>query len=316
MLRWKTELCQPSKVFGKFDFGSMKEKVIYALGFFDGVHLGHQALLKACRHLAEQNGCKAGAVTFASHPEELVAGTRPKLINTVEERQRLLLAHRITELLVLPFDEALRNMPWQDFLESLIQRGAAGFVCGDDFRFGFRGEGTAEKLASFCRERGFLWAAVSTQMLDGMRISSTHIRALLEAGSVEEANRYLGHPHVLTGEVVTGRKLGRTLGVPTANLLIPEGVVCPKHGVYACKALVDGKEYLAVTNVGSRPTVGGHRVTVEPWLLDFEGDLYGKSITLLFYAFLREEKKFDSLESLKTEIQENARQTRKIFEKT
>ena len=133
---------------------------------------------------------------------------------------------------------------------------------------------------------------------------------------MEEANRFLGHPHVLSGEVTTGRKLGRTLGIPTANLLIPEGVVCPKHGVYACNAVVEGSEYLAVTNVGNRPTVGGHRVTVEPWLLDFDGDLYGKHLMLEFHSFLRAEKKFDSLEILKAEIQENARQTRKFFEKT
>ena len=288
---------------------------IFALGFFDGVHLGHQALLTACKHLAERNGCKAGAVTFTSHPDTLVAGKTPPLINTMRERGALLIARGMTQILQLPFDEKLKNMLWQDFLEDLLQKGAAGFVCGEDFRFGFRGEGNARLLADFCRERGLPWAVVPEQMLDGIRISSTHIRGLLEAGEMEQANRFLGHVHMLSGEVVSGRRLGRTLGIPTANLLIPEGVVEPHHGVYACKAVVDGKVYLAVTNVGNRPTVGGHRVTVEPWLLDFEGDLYGKWITLYFHAFLRPEKKFDSLEELRQEIQKNAAQTRKIFEK-
>ena len=289
---------------------------IFALGFFDGVHLGHQALLTACKHLAERKGCNAGAVTFASHPDAVVTGKTPPLINTVEERQRLLMGFGIRDVLVLPFDEKLRSMLWRDFLEDLIQKGAAGFVCGEDFRFGFRGEGNAEALADFCRERGLLWAVVPEQCQNGVRISSSHIRSLLEEGQMEQAVRFLGHPHILTGAVVSGRKLGRTLGIPTANLLIPEGVVQLRHGVYACKAIAEGKEYLAVTNIGSRPTVGGHRVTVEPWLMDFDGDLYGKEITLCFHAFLRPERKFDSLEELKVEIQKNAAQTRKIFEKT
>lgn len=289
---------------------------IFALGFFDGVHLGHQALLTACKHLAERKGCNAGAVTFASHPDAVVTGKTPPLINTVEERQRLLMGFGIRDVLVLPFDENLRSMQWRDFLEDLIQKGAAGFVCGEDFRFGFRGEGNAEALADFCRERGLLWAVVPEQRQNGIRISSSYIRGLLEEGQMEQAVRFLGHPHILTGAVVSGRKLGRTLGIPTANLLIPEGVVQLRHGVYACKAVAEGKEYLAVTNIGSRPTVGGHRVTVEPWLMDFDGDLYGKEITLCFHAFLRPERKFDSLEELKVEIQKNAAQTRKIFEKT
>lgn len=291
-------------------------KTIYALGFFDGVHLGHQALLLTCEHIAQKTGCKAGVVTFSSHPDTLITGKTPPMINTASERNRILLGYRVSEILELPFDEKLMNMPWQDFLETLIQKDAAGFVCGADFRFGFRGEGTAELLADFCRERNLQWAVVPEQMLDGVRVSSTHIRGLLEAGEIEQANRFLGHAYGMSGEVVSGRRLGRTLGIPTANLLIPEGVAQLRRGVYACKAIVEGQKYLAVTNIGNRPTVGGHRVTVEPWLLDFDGDLYGKHITLLFYAFLRPEKKFDSLEELKAEIQKNALQTRKIFEKT
>ena len=194
-----------------------------------------------------------------------------------------------------------------------MEKGAAGFVCGDDFRFGFRGEGTALLLADFCRERNLPWAVVPAQTLDGIRVSSSHIRKLLEDGCMAQAVRFLGHPHMITGTVVAGRQLGRTIGIPTANIQLPQGVICPKHGVYACKAVVDGQVYLAVTNIGNRPTVGGHHVTVEPWLLDFEGDLYGKELTLLFYEFLRPEKKFDSLGQLQAEIQKNAQKVRKIF---
>lgn len=290
-------------------------KKIFALGFFDGVHLGHQALLAECCRLAREQGAVACAITFTQHPQALFTDDLPKLINTESDRRALLAAYGICQIEALPVTREVLSMPWQAFLESLTAQGAVGFICGGDFRFGHRGRGNAEKLAKFCEERELLCSIVSDQTLDGIRISSTYIRTLLEQGAMEEAVRFLGHPHILSGQVTSGRQLGRTLGIPTANLLIRSEVVQLRHGVYACKAIVDGREYLAVTNVGSRPTVGGHRVTVEPWLLDFDGNLYGKQLTLEFYKFLRPEKKFDSLEALKAEIQENALQTRKFFEK-
>lgn len=292
----------------------MLNKTIYALGFFDGVHLGHQALLRACRDLADRYHCCAGVVTFTTHPDALVFGKAPALLNTSEDRKRLLRTYGTDTVKELAFDQTLMATHWQDFLSNLSD--AAGFVCGSDFRFGAKGEGTADKLSAYCAERGIPCAIVPQQVLNGIRVSSTHIRSLLEAGETEEAVCFLGHPHTLTGQVVPGRALGRTLGIPTANIPLPAGVICPKHGVYACKAHVRGIIYPAVTNIGSRPTVGGHHVTIEPWILDFDGDLYGQEITLDFYRFLRPEQKFDSLEELKAEIQKNAAQTRKILEKT
>ena len=292
----------------------MKEKTIYALGFFDGVHIGHQALLKACRELAAAHQCNAAVLTFSSHPDSLVLGTPPELINTIEDRVQLLRQSGIENVMVVPFNRMLMTTHWARFLETLLELGAAGFVCGHDFRFGSGGLGTAKKLEAFCRKREIPCTVVTQQTMDGIRISSTHIRKLLEEGNMEAANRFLGHPHILSGTVVSGRKLGRTLGIPTANLAIPEEVVKLPFGVYACKAIAEGKEYLAVTNIGNRPTVGGHRITVEPWLLDFEGDLYGKQLTLSFYRFLRSEQKFPSLDALKEEIGKNAAETRKFFE--
>ncbi len=294
----------------------MKDKTIYALGFFDGVHLGHQALLAACCGLATEYGCKAGVVTFFQHPDTLVSGNTPKLINIIRDRQQLLADMGSQSIVTLPFDRALMAMPWQTFI-ALLRReyGAAGFVCGNDFRFGFKGEGTAQKLQDLCKEQGLPCTIVPEQMLDGIRISSTHIRQLVEAGDMEKAAKFLGHPHILTGNVVSGRHLGRTIGVPTANILIPEEVVVPKLGVYVTECLVDGILYMAVTNIGSRPTVEGHQVRAESWLLDFDGDLYGKTVTLYFHKYLRPERKFDSLAELKAEIQKNAAQTRDFFEK-
>ena len=155
---------------------------------------------------------------------------------------------------------------------------------------------------------------VSEQTIDGVRVSSTYIRSLIEDGNMETAAKFLGHPHILSGTVVQGRQLGRTIGIPTANLLIPKDVVVPRLGVYACTCWMDGKRYMAVTNIGSRPTVDGHQVRAESWLLDFAGDLYGKELTLEFYKFLRPERKFPSLEELRAEILKNGEETRKFFE--
>ena len=288
-------------------------KTIYALGFFDGVHIGHQALLNQCRALAEESGCLAGAVTFSSHPDALVFGTAPVLINTPADRERLL-RHWLDCVITLPFDEKMHATPWETFLDALrCDYGAAGFVCGDDFRFGAKGTGNPGLLTQYCRENNLPCAVVPEQSLDGTRVSSSHIRALLEAGQMERAAAFLGHPHILTGTVVHGHQLGRTLGIPTANLLLPGGVVVPRFGVYACLARVEGTDYPAVTNVGTRPTVAGHGITVEPWILDFSGDLYGREIQLEFHKFLRPECKFGSLEELREAINENARQTRAYF---
>ncbi len=291
----------------------MTKPTIYALGFFDGVHLGHQALLTACRHLADRYDCDAGVITFTTHPDSLVTGESPCLLNTAQDRYLLLSSYKMSTVVELPFNEELMHTHWSVFLSSLVEQGAAGFVCGSDFRFGTGGSGTAKKLEGFCKARELPYAIVPQQTIDGIRVSSTYIRELIATGEIEKANAFLGHPHTLSGEVVHGRGLGHTIGIPTANLNLPEGVICPKHGVYACKAVVDGNIYLAVTNVGTRPTVSGTHITVEPWLLDFAGDIYGKQLRLLFYKFLRPEHKFNSLAQLQAEIQKNGEETRKFF---
>lgn len=290
----------------------MKKK-IFALGFFDGVHLGHQALLHACRQLAAKQNATACAVTFDLPPSAFLQNTQPNMLNTVRDRQMLLHQFGMDEVLLLKADRATLSMSWTAFLEILIADGAAGFVCGYDFRFGHKGQGTAEKLAAFAEERNLPCIIVPEQTMDGEKISSTRIRTLLEKGDVENATTMLRHPHILSGTVVSGQKLGRTMGIPTANLELPEELVKPAFGVYACKIWVDSRYYIAVTNIGIRPTVSGQNVTVEPWILDFDGDLYGKEITLEFHKFLRPERKFDTLEDLKTQIQQDAAETYKLL---
>ncbi len=295
----------------------MNDKTIYALGYFDGVHVGHQALLAACRSLAGRMGAEAGVLTFTQHPDALVCGAAPQLINTVQDRNRLLRQLHIGRITELAFDRALMHLPWQDFIALLCERyGAAGLVCGRDFRFGFRGEGDSEKLAAACAQRGMEAVVVPEQCLDGRVVSSTYIRTLLQQGDLAAANRFLGHPHILSGTVVSGRRLGRTIGIPTANLLRQPQTVQLPHGVYACRAYVGGQTYPAVTNIGTRPTVAGEGVTVEAWLLGFDGDLYGRELTLAFHKFLRPEQKFASLGQLRTEILKNADETVKYLENT
>ena len=289
-------------------------KKIFALGFFDGVHLGHQALLMECCRMAREQNAKACAITFRQHPQSLFVEQPPRLINGQEDRIELMRRYGIGSVFTYPVTKEVMSMPWEAFLELLIRDyGAAGFVCGGDFHFGHRGQGNSALLQNFCRERDLPCVIVPDQTLQDVRISSTYIRRQIEMGDMETAVRFLGHPYLLTGTVVPGKQLGRTLGIPTANLRLPEGVAVPKFGVYACRCRIDGESYMAVTNVGTRPTVEGQGITVEPWILDYSGDLYGREITLEFYRFLRGEEKFPDLNALKNRIHADARDTRALL---
>lgn len=291
----------------------MNKKRIYALGFFDGVHLGHQALLKECVRLAAEMDCTTAAITFDRHPQALFTPQPPALITTAADREALLRHYGIAQVRLLPVTAEVMGKPWKVFLEELVADGAAGFVCGDDFHFGRKGEGDGEKLKDFCAEQGLSCVIVPEQTLDGRRICSSYIRQQLQCGDMATAVKFLGHPYFLRGTVIPGRRLGRTIGVPTANILIPEGIVVPKLGVYACECIIDGETYTAVTNIGSRPTVEGHQTRAESWILDFDGDLYGREITLELHKFLRPEQKFGSLEELKEQIQRDAAQVTQLL---
>ena len=288
---------------------------IYALGFFDGVHLGHQQLLKECCRMASEHGCSTAAITFDRHPKSLFTDTPTVLISTIPDRKLLLRRYGFDSVRVLPVIKEIMNLPWQEFIQILLDDGAAGFVCGDDFHFGHRGEGSAEKLMAFCDEKGLPCIVVPEQTVGNIRISSTYIRRQIETGDMATAVKFMGHPYTLTGTVVHGKILGRKLGIPTANLHLPAGLAIPRFGVYACRILIEGTYYPAVTNIGTRPTVDGEGITEEPWILDFSGDLYDREITLRFHYFIRPEMKFDSLEDLQAEIRRNAEETRELIQR-
>lgn len=287
-----------------------------ALGFFDGVHLGHGALLRRTRALADELGLKPSALTFSPHPSALLSERAVPLLTLPRERERLMYRlYGMEELIVLPFDKTMCAMSPESFVdEVLVDRlSAAALVCGQDYRFGAGGKGTAAFLREACNARRIPFAEVAEVRMDGKKVSSTAVRALLERGEVAQAMRYLGHPHLLAGTVVGGKQLGRTLGIPTANLELSSELLLPRYGVYAAKAFFDGQSRNAVVNIGVRPTVNGKKPTVEPWILDFDGDLYGHELTLALYEFLRTEQKFPTPLALSVEVRKNAEQTRRYF---
>lgn len=293
-------------------------KRIIALGFFDGVHLGHGALLRRVSQLAAQWWAVPAAVTFDTHPTNLILKSPMPLLTSPSDRADLMMRYYgIREVIIAHFDRRMMELPWREFVTDYLvgEHGAIHLVVGHDHHFGYRGEGTPEKLKALCGELGLGCDIIPKVERDHVTISSTYIRTLIAQGELELANAFLGHPHTLTDTVAHGKKLGSTLGFPTVNLRFQPGVLVPAHGVYAAKVYFEnGDSRMAVTNIGVRPTVDdGDRVTVEGFILDFDGDLYGKTVRMELYKRLRGEEKFPSLEALRAEVLRNAEQTRAYF---
>ena len=287
----------------------MKERAI-ALGFFDGVHLGHAALLRRAVEAAAERGVTPAVFTFDRPPKEVVTGVPCPLINSPEDRRDLVFRlYGIREVIMAPFDREMMNTSWVDFITRIL-------VAGHDHRFGHKNAGTPELLAQKCAQLGLGCDIIPKVEIGGVTVSSTYIRRLIELGQTERAAQFLGHPHTLTGIVRHGRGVGSSRLFPTANLVIPPRVLVPSHGVYVTRVyLPDGEDYAAVTNVGTRPTLdNGTDVTVEACILDFAGDLYGQTLRVEFYQHLRDEMRFDSLDALRNRIAADAETTRRYFQ--
>ena len=291
---------------------------VIALGFFDGVHKGHGALLSAVTRQAKELDAAACAFTFDRSPTAAITGQVVPLLSSVEDRVWLMRScYGIQEVIVSSFDGMMR-MDWQDFITEYLvkQLNVVHVVAGHDFHFGYMGKGNPQRLKETCEKLGVGCDIIGKVEQEGITISSTYIRTLVAQGEMERAVDFLGHPHVLTNRVTHGKKIGSSsLGFPTVNLRIPSPVIVPAFGVYATRVVVDGESHMAVTNVGVRPTVSDNdgRVTVEGFILDFSGDLYGKELRMEFYHYLRGERKFPSLQALAEEIGRNAQQTRDYF---
>ena len=296
----------------------MTKQKVMALGFFDGIHVGHAALINRIKQRAEETGAEPAVLTFDVHPDNLVFKKTVPLINSAEDRENILSrCFGIDDVVVIHFNQRVMHMDWQDFIDELIdEMNLRWIVVGHDFCFGYKGLGTAEKLKAYCAERGVGCDIIPAVCRDGVVVSSTLIRQLIETGEMEKANEYLGHPHTLTDVIRTGYHLGTKMGTPTINMSFPQGVIIPRHGVYAAKAYIDGQEYMSVTNVGIRPTVSDSgNVNVESFLLDFCGNLYGHRARIDFYKFLRPERKFDDVNELAAQIKSDAQTTREYFER-
>ena len=296
-----------------------QKKRVIALGFFDGVHLGHGALLTRCAQRARELDAIPAAFTFDLHPSTLIPGKEPvPLLTTPMDREGLMERYYgIQEVIVAHYDRKMMTTPWREFVTDFLLRdhGAVHLVVGHDFHFGYRGEGDPQKLQALCGELGIGCDVIPKVEKEGITVSSTYIRSLLAEGNMDRAVEFLGHPHVLTATVRHGKHLGSRLGFPTANLAFPAGLLAPARGVYVTRAVLEsGESYPAVTNVGTRPTVDdGETLTAEPYILGFEGDLYGQDLRVEFYHFLRPERKFDSLEELRAMVLHNADQTLEYF---
>ena len=292
-------------------------KKVMALGFFDGIHVGHAALLNMTKERAAQLDAVPSVLTFDVHPDTLVFKKDIPLINSAYDRKDIIQrCFGIDDILFIHFSQKVMHMDWQEFIDNLIdEMNLAWIVVGHDFCFGYKGLGTAKKLKLHCEQRGVGCDIIPAVCRDGTVVSSTMIRELIQSGHIEKANAYLGRPHTLTETVRSGYHLGTKIGSPTINMRIPEGVIIPKYGVYAAKAyLPDGSEYLSVTNVGVRPTVSDEKhVSVESYLLDFSGNLYGAIVRVEFFSFLRLEIKFGSASELSAQIKHDAERTREYF---
>lgn len=289
-----------------------------ALGYFDGVHLGHRALMRRAVERAAQIGGTSAAFTFDVHPDSVVLGQQvPLLTANSYRRDEIKQLGGVEEVIFAHFDQRMQHMDWRDFIhEMLIGQFHAGWIIsGRNNRFGYRGLGNPEGMAIECKKAGVGYDCIDDVKVDGITVSSTYIRQLIAQGDMEGAARFLGHPYTVTGIVAHGRRIGTSiLKVPTVNLALPPEMALPPYGVYAAQVLIDGKRYIAATNIGVRPTfVDSGEPTIEPHLLDFSGDLYGKMIHVELCKFLRPEKQFESADALKAAIDENIRQTRAFF---
>jgi riboflavin kinase/FMN adenylyltransferase len=261
-----------------------------AVGEFDGVHIGHREVIRG----------SDAVLTFEPHPRTVVAPqSAPKLLTTLEQKADLIAELGVDELIVIPFDGARMQQTAQDFIDhELVERlGATWVSVGENFRFGNRAKGDPALLAA---QDAFETRIVELVELDGEIVSSTHIRGLIATGAVAEAARLLGAPFGMRGTVAHGDKRGRTLGFPTANLVPDPALAVPDHGIYACRAAVPGLgEWAAAVSIGVRPTfVTGRGLLVEAYVLDFEGDLYGRELRLDFLERIRGERRFESAEAL------------------
>lgn len=293
------------------------EASVVTVGFFDGVHLGHRAVLEATVVAARDRGLPAVAVTFDRHPREILTpGREPRLLTTVERKAALIEGLGVDLLVVLEFTEEFSRWPADRFMGEVLRDGlhARHCVMGANFTFGHRALGTVDTLIERGGRYGFGAERVELRDLEGLTVSSSAVRDAVSRGDLEWARRALGRRFVLDGTVVSGAGRGQGLGYPTANLRTWPRLLLPGQGIYAGRANVDGRGHVAAIDVGTNPTFGTEPLHVESYLLDFDGDLVGRPMAVEFWAFLRPEVRFESPEELVAAMDDDVDRTRALVD--
>lgn len=285
-----------------------------ALGYFDGLHLGHQAVIKNAVDYAKANQIRSAVMTFSPSPNIFLKKlNQHHLLTPYQEKVKLLHQLGVDELIILPFNEELANMRAVDFIEKyLINHKVAHVSTGFDFRFGKKGEGEVLLLQSYSNQ--FSLNVTPKCELEDEKIGSTEIKRYLADGNMSKVIQMLGRPYRLHGKIVTGQQRGRQIGFPTANLQLSEEYVVPKKGVYAVKVEIEGQKYQGMCNIGHNPTFNyNDQVCIETNILDFNEDIYGKDMIIYFYEFLRDEKRFGSVDELMNQLETDRQYVRSYF---
>ena len=280
---------------------------VVTIGNFDGLHRGHQVLIKKAVEYAKSNNISSVVFTFKNHPVNYFKPNSIKNIITNDDKVRILESMGVDYIINIPFDEYMTKISGFDFVKGILldTLGAKKIIVGYDFAFARNKEGNIKLLQELSSKYGFDLEVVNPITLDNIRISSTYIRDLILNGNIENVYKYLGRNYKLSGEVIHAKKLGRTIGFPTANISINKDMVIPKVGIYATKVYVNGQTYYGATNVGYNPTVNGEGLSIETNILEFNEDIYGKVITIEFLERIRDEKKFNGIEELKKQLQKD-----------
>ena len=280
---------------------------VVTIGTFDGVHIGHKVILNRLVTTAKKEDLDAVVLTFFPHPRMVLqTDSSIKLINTIEERKDLMSKTGLDHLIVHPFTKSFSRLTALEFVRDILvnKLNIKKIVIGYDHRFGRNRNANIEDLKSFGLTYGFDVEEISAQQLDEVAVSSTKIRNALKVGDIKTANTYLGYSFMLSGTVIKGKEIGRTIQYPTANIELSQDYkLVPKEGVYAVQSIIDNKLVYGLTSIGTNPTVGGTLKTIETHFLDFNDNLYGKNLTIEFLSHIRGEKTFGSIDALKSAIQ-------------
>lgn len=285
------------------------------IGNFDGVHRGHLACIERLVDLGAKTASTPTILTFDPHPQKVLRGEAPVALSTFEKKAELLAEAGVEQLVVLEFDSRLAHTEAEEFIERVLVEGLRVRVLtvGSDFGFGRFRRGDVAMLRTFGKRHGYEVKTLRLARLKGRLLSSTEVRHALQAGDLQWATEALGRPYRLPGKVVRGKGRGKKLGYPTANLEVPENMCIPALGYYAGRLVESGREHPAAVSVGSNPTFGKNPITIEAFVLDFDGDLYGAEVEIEFLRFLREEQAFADEESLVAAIASDVEQVRRYF---